>query len=100
MDIRCLSARLAAFALASGPLFAAPALAVDVLVPGTMNPSAAEMQILNSIRSREAFQLEQRIDREIDRLTVRQPSPRLDVPVVRPTCQEDVNGRKMLRSCR
>jgi hypothetical protein len=100
MDVRRTFAQLSAFAVVCGTLCAAPASAVDILVPGTMTPSAAEVEILKSIRSREAFQLEQRIGREIDRLTVRQPSPRLDVPVVRPTCREDVYGQKMLRSCR
>ncbi len=100
MVVRILSARLAGVPLAAALLAAAPAFAVDILVPGTATPSAAELQIMRSIQSRETFQLEQRINREIDRLTVQQPSPRLDVPVVRPTCQQDVNGQKMLRSCR
>lgn len=100
MDVEPPFTRLAAFAVFSVTLVATPALAVDILVPGTMNPTAAEVQILNSIRSRETFQLEQRIDREIDRLATQQFKPRLDVPVVKPTCREDINGQKMLRSCR
>ncbi len=94
------TARLAALALVAGVLAAAPAFAVDILVPGTTTPSAAELQIMRNIQSRQDFQLEQRINREIDRLTVQTPSPRLDVPVVKPTCREDINGQKMLRSCR
>ena len=99
MDIRYLTVRVAALAVAIGVLAATPALAVDILVPGT-TASEAELQIMRNIQRRQDFQLEQRINREIDRLTVQQPSPRLDVPVVKPTCQEDVNGQKMLRSCR
>lgn len=97
MDIRSLYARLAA--VAAGVLYATSAFAVDLLVPGA-TPSAAETQIMRSIQSREVFQLEQRVNREIDRLAVRQPSPKLDVPVVRRTCQEDIDGQKMLRTCR
>jgi len=100
MDSRYLTVRAAALAIAVGVLAATPALAVDILVPGTTTPSEAELQIMRNIQRRQDFQLEQRINREIDRLTVQQPSPRLDVPVVKPTCQEDVNGQKMLRSCR
>lgn len=100
MNIRFPRARLAAVQLAAAMLAATPALAVDIPIPGASTPSAAELQILRSIQSRQEFQLEQRINREIDRLSIQQPSPRLDVPVVKPTCREDVNGQKMLRACR
>jgi hypothetical protein len=100
MDIRSLLARLVSVAGIAAVLGAVPANAVDILVPGTTTPSAAELQIMRNIQSRDTFQLEQRINREIDRLTVQTPSPRLDVPVVKPTCREDINGQKMLRSCR
>jgi len=94
------TARLAALAFAAAVLGAAPAFALDILVPGTMTPSPAETQIMRNIESRDAFQLEQRINREIDRLTVRTPQSPLDVPVFKPTCREDVSGQKALRSCR
>ncbi|MBE0695096.1 MAG: hypothetical protein IH590_18620 [Aquamicrobium sp.] len=97
MDTRPILSRLAAVAAAA--LSTAPALAAEILIPGAM-PSAAELQIMRNIQSRETFQLEQRINREIDRLTVQTPSPKLDIPVVKPTCREDVNGQKMLRVCR
>ncbi|KAB2955205.1 MAG: hypothetical protein F9K19_13015 [Rhizobiaceae bacterium] len=87
-------------AVAAAVLVATPVFAIDILVPGTATPSAAELQIMRSIQSRQDFQLEQRINREIDRLTVQTPSPKLEVPVVKPTCREDVNGQKMLRACR
>lgn len=99
MESRSFIQRLAAAAGIAFVLGAAPASALDIQVPGA-SPSAAEMQIMRNIQSRDAFQLEQRINREIDRLTVQTPQPRLDVPVVRPTCREDVSGQKALRSCR
>ncbi|CAG1015941.1 hypothetical protein RHIZO_05216 [Rhizobiaceae bacterium] len=98
MDMRPFISRLAA--VAAAVLVATPVFAIDILVPGTATPSAAELQIMRSIQSRQDFQLEQRINREIDRLTVQTPSPKLEVPVVKPTCREDVNGQKMLRACR
>lgn len=90
--------RLAAVAAAVS--VATPVFSIDIHVPGSATPSAAELQIMRSIQSRQDFQLEQRINREIDRLTVQTPSPKLEVPVVKPTCREDVNGQKMLRACR
>lgn len=88
---------LAALAVA----VATPALPQNIQIPGMgMQPGAAELQILNSIRSRDAFQQEQRIHREIDRVIVQQPAPQPNVPRVKPTCQEDTKGQKLLRSCR
>jgi hypothetical protein len=92
---------ISCFAALAVVAVAPPAVALDILVPGAASPpSAAELQILNNIRSRETFQLEQRINREIDRLTIQQPTQRLDVPRAKPTCKQDINGQKMLRACR
>lgn len=97
MDTRPILSRLSAVAAVA--LSTTPALAAEILIPGA-TPSAAELQIMRNIQSRETFQLEQRINREIDRLTVQTPSPKLEIPVVKRPCREDVNGQKMLRACR
>ncbi|MEO5324681.1 hypothetical protein [Mesorhizobium sp. CC13] len=59
-----------------------------------------ELQILENRERRIEFQQRQQRLREVDRQTANQPTPRPDVPVVRPGCRIDVFGSNFLRACR
>lgn len=93
---------LLSIAIAAFP--AATAGVIDVTVPSPIIPgptvSPGELHIQRSIQSRQNFQLEQRINREIDRLTVQQPLPQPKVERSKPSCVQDTNGRRDLRDCR
>jgi hypothetical protein len=86
-----------------------PASALDLSVQGARSsaqgivvPGASQLELdtYRSIQSRENFQFQQRINREMDRGMNMQPAPQPQVPVVQPSCQRDVNGSHQTRGCR
>ena len=48
--------------------------------------SPGELQNLRNRQQRENFQQRQQLNRELDSLSNRQRQPRVDVPVMKPTC--------------
>lgn len=108
---RTLSIRAVAAALwlAAAIMAAAPALALDLAIPGSQpsaqgiqvpGPTMLDLQTQTAIQERQNFQLRQQINRENDRYMNLQPMPRPDMPTVQPTCQRDVNGNRQTRGCR
>ena len=76
------------------------ATAHDVVVPVPAAPSIEELQIQRDIRQREEFQLEQRLNREVDRLNQRRSPIELDVPKMVPSCPQDRYGKRSTGNCR
>jgi hypothetical protein len=62
----------------------------------------ADIDILNSIQNRERFQLEQRLQRELDRNMLGQREPRPEVREFIPSCREPTTGggNRPSRGCR
>lgn len=48
--------------------------------------SPGELQNLRNRQQRQEFQQRQQFNRELDNLSIRQRQPRIEVPVMKPTC--------------
>lgn len=66
--------------------------------PSQLGP--ADLQIWRNIQRREAFQLNERLLRELDRRAVDAPQRQPEIPVMKRSCQTQVYGSRILRTCR
>ena len=68
--------------------------------PPVSQLSPIEQMMLRNIQRRESYQADQQRLREIDRRIVGVPLLQPRIPVVKPSCQTQVFGSKILRTCR
>lgn len=54
--------------------------------------SPGELQNLQNRQQRQNFQQRQQINRELDNLSVRQRQPRVEVPIMKPSCKPQQFG--------
>ena len=83
-------------------LLAAPLAAGELRYgrPPFSQLSPVEQMMLRNIQRRESYQADQQRLREVDRRIVGAPLRQPRVPVVKPTCQTQVFGSRILRTCR
>lgn len=62
--------------------------------------SPIEQMMLRNTQRRESYQADQQRLRELDRRVIGAPLTQPRVPVIRPSCQTQVFGSKILRTCR